>query len=530
MGDDDPRMCSLRGTENRGLDIFNVPKPPENQSRLTPEAAKWTKEFLGESYLPTAADARADLARAEAELKQILDDSGITAEELAVLVAYVRDMASLGIDPSDEDLENVILSRRPQKPRFPGTTDPRAYSLWGLRPLAFFSNPTVQTTISLAVDFIPYLGEVKMLYESISGRDAITGDEIPMWARILGPVTLGIGKAGKALKVLRAGAKIAGEALRVGIRRLGPLVMFAALTGKAPAEAFRVLDNIATMDKAAVKAALVEAKAARGALEITSTQAKALKEVGRLVPAADVAKIEQKAARRARAMLDEAPTPKPKTPAPTPDALPVGEAARKVRPRKPAKGKGKAKGKSKPKPKAVKAAAKAPKRFNMKVSRAAKALKRLKTRGLQEIPLSDWFKKQDFGKYQIAQAGGKETEYIGTLKSGKKVQIDNLADSVSEPGRLDVIEMKFSNPYIDSATIESSGHLRFASSKADQLTRLGRFAAENSKDVAKVKVLASSATAAEIYLNILNQLVPKNLRKYIEVLDEELKAVSKKSF
>ncbi len=153
--------------------------------------------------------------------------------------------------------------------------------------------------------------------------------------------------------------------------------------------------------------------------------------------------------------------------------------------------------------------------------------KRLIKRGLQVIPLSDYFKKQDFGIYQIKQAGGRVSEFLGELKDGRKVQIDNLADSTTEAGKLDVIEMKFGNPYIDLNTIERSGHLRFANSKADQVTRLAKFAAENSGEIGRVKILASNATVAEIYLNILHQQVPANLRKYVDVLDEELNIFTK---
>jgi Pre-toxin TG len=484
MGDlyDTSRMCSAPGTENRGLDLLRLkPATPQN---FTPLTAGMVNNI--ENFLPTQAQIQAELEKSQKEFEALLEDSGITAKEFYGVVGYIRDSRQYGYNPNAQDLENFILSMRPSQPRFPGVVDHRLYHIWGLQGLAFFTNPIVIAVIGIAVDFVPILGEIKMIYETISGKDAITGDSIPTWARVLGPLGF------------------------------GPIAVFVAVADRAPAEALRMLNNLASMEQTTLKVALAEAEAVKsGALKIGKAQRKALQDVGSLLSAPEVAKIEKQAAKKAAQTLDNGLGGPSKKLPDMPDALPIGETKRTRAPRRP---------KKTPKPTP---GLKPPREFYKIIKLGYSAYRRLIKRGLQVIPLSDYFKKQDFGIYQIKQAGGRVTEFLGELKDGRKVQIDNLADSTTEAGKLDVIEMKFGNPYIDINTIERSGHLRFANSKADQVTRLAKFAAENSGEIGRVKILASNATVAEIYLNILHQHVPANLRKYVDVLDEELNIFTK---
>src|SRR5262245_3176692 len=42
--------------------------------------------------------------------------------------------------------------------------------------------------LSMGLDFLPGIGTVKGVIEGITGRDLVTGEELPWWARVLGVV------------------------------------------------------------------------------------------------------------------------------------------------------------------------------------------------------------------------------------------------------------------------------------------------------------------------------------------------------
>jgi len=286
---EEDRMCYVPGKEPRRVDPLTFFQP--SQFASLPKS---------ERIVPPLDAVSAEIAQYEQLFSQVLEDSGMSREEFDLLVGYIRDQQAVGYTPSGTDLEAFVLSHRPQKPRFPGTVDVRQYSLWGLRPLAPLTHPVVVAVVSIAVDFVPILGQIKMVYESVSGRDVITGDALPMWMRILGPLGATIGKAGKAAKAIHAVGKVAHGAARIAIGRIGPIAIVVALANKPPAVALRMIDKIASMDTIAVKAARAEAEAVQGAvLPITKSQSKVLKQVSEILSPDEIASIERAAAAKA---------------------------------------------------------------------------------------------------------------------------------------------------------------------------------------------------------------------------------------
>jgi hypothetical protein len=154
------------------------------------------------------------------------------------------------------------------------------------------------------------------------------------------------------------------------------------------------------------------------------------------------------------------------------------------------------------------------KEYRYRRTEATEAFKQLKKKGLEKVPLSDYFKNQEFGKYQMKQTGGVTHEYVGKLKDGRVVQIDGLATQSN--GKLVLIETKFGNPFVK---IDNSRHLIYNSGKIDQLKRLAKFAKENSDEIAYVEVKCSSITVAEIY-ETLRREIPRDLLKHIHVTVE----------
>lgn len=54
---------------------------------------------------------------------------------------------------------------------------------------------------SLGLDFIPGLGDLKGIWEAITGRDAVTQERLRGWERALGAIPI-IGRVGKGVKGL----------------------------------------------------------------------------------------------------------------------------------------------------------------------------------------------------------------------------------------------------------------------------------------------------------------------------------------
>jgi hypothetical protein len=68
---------------------------------------------------------------------------------------------------------------------------------------------------SLFLDFFPVIGTIKGAIEAITGRDLITGDELPNWARALGAAAAAIPAARAGWKLVGLGVKVARRAATV---------------------------------------------------------------------------------------------------------------------------------------------------------------------------------------------------------------------------------------------------------------------------------------------------------------------------
>ena len=63
--------------------------------------------------------------------------------------------------------------------------------------------------LSIGLDFVPVVGQVKGVIEAITGRDMITGEKLETWERAMNLVPFGaIGKVGKLGDILDAGVDL----------------------------------------------------------------------------------------------------------------------------------------------------------------------------------------------------------------------------------------------------------------------------------------------------------------------------------
>ncbi|MCP4129127.1 MAG: hypothetical protein GY753_19040 [Gammaproteobacteria bacterium] len=84
--------------------------------------------------------------------------------------------------------------------------------------------------VSIALDFIPGIGWLKGLAEAYTGRDLITGDEIPDWARGVIAVVSFLPFARGSFKIARRGRRLVGSAGKAGtlaLRKYGQLALLA---------------------------------------------------------------------------------------------------------------------------------------------------------------------------------------------------------------------------------------------------------------------------------------------------------------
>jgi Pre-toxin TG len=61
---------------------------------------------------------------------------------------------------------------------------------------------------SLFLDFLPVIGTIKSAIEAITGRDLITGDELPNWARALRAAAGGYSGGARGWKLAGSGVKV----------------------------------------------------------------------------------------------------------------------------------------------------------------------------------------------------------------------------------------------------------------------------------------------------------------------------------
>lgn len=160
-----------------------------------------------------------------------------------------------------------------------------------------------------------------------------------------------------------------------------------------------------------------------------------------------------------------------------------------------------------------------------------KAYRRLADRKLDGQPVittKSAPKKGEGAVFQRDVSGGKDIEYVGRLRRGKRtpdgkrvrktVQIDDLR--VADDGRLVLVEAKWAKPDID---FPESGHVRYGiASKVDHLKRLARFARENPNDVNRIEIWVNASktgtgvhtVGGEIYKAILMTMSPADQKLF----------------
>lgn len=145
------------------------------------------------------------------------------------------------------------------------------------------------------------------------------------------------------------------------------------------------------------------------------------------------------------------------------------------------------------------------------------AMDKLVDKGLVDAELSDHFKGQVFGTYQMV-ISGEDKEYTGILNNGKPVQIDGFGTAPKGKHENKVILIEAKHSKLDLEHLAESPHAKYWTEKAKQMNKLATFAKENKEEIGYVEVHCSNQAAAEIYHNIIEQQVPKGLRKYIVVV------------
>jgi hypothetical protein len=151
-----------------------------------------------------------------------------------------------------------------------------------------------------------------------------------------------------------------------------------------------------------------------------------------------------------------------------------------------------------------------------KLAKSGSFSKRVATKSTEEVERSQVFRilsdngvitkqpiKKSLGSWFQGLVSGKHDEYVGRLKNGDSIQIDDFW--LGKDGRLIPVEMKFMG---EATVLEKSGHLVFAAEKVDPLQRLARFAHDWDEFVSHPEILVNRVTAAEIYANIVDQYVP----------------------
>lgn len=513
----DDRMCYMPGSGASELDRF---------LQAAPEAFRLQQK---ESLLPSVQAIQAERLRLEAEFKQLLSDSGMNEQEFNVVVGYIREQQVSGYKVNERDIEDRVRALHPPKQKFPGTIDPRGYNI-GLMPRTAIAAEFFYTAFrecvkaeniiecfgeafSLFLDFVPFVGTAKGLIEAATGRDLITGKEIPAWARVLSAGLAAIPGARGAWKLTRLGVNAAQKGAKAAAKALAPIALVVALANKTPVDTLQYFKAVAELNETALKVALNETKiAGRGALQITKAQSKAVQDLSRLLSPDDIADIASKKAAKPTNIGKPAPTDAGNKLPDSPDALPVGDAGRGKRSgRKP-----KSQPKSKPQPK------KSP------PQELTPAYKRLEKKIKNKKDLSEYAKAQPSGEYQM-KITGVPYEYVGKLDGGGTVAMDGLQKSGVDPKKLDVVDAKWGgfNKQIkpkygdeldanDLNALLSSGHVLGYHEKIDHLRRLATFALENSKEIGRVKILCNNDTVAYIYLMVKGAL-PDKLGKMIDI-------------
>jgi Pre-toxin TG len=154
--------------------------------------------------------------------------------------------------------------------------------------------------VSFALDFVPFVGQVKGIAEAVIGRDLITGDEIPNWARGLSGA-LGFTPFAKlSFRAVKTSVRIAGGGASAGLKHLAALAYH--VTGKIdPRTLFRVTKAWSKVSKK-VEESLEVASHISAGKALTSAERAAVKEVSQ---AFEVLEAESRLSRTASGVIDK---------------------------------------------------------------------------------------------------------------------------------------------------------------------------------------------------------------------------------
>ncbi|PSB68580.1 hypothetical protein C7B61_00125 [filamentous cyanobacterium CCP1] len=162
---------------------------------------------------------------------------------------------------------------------------------------AIIAGGAIAIGVSLGLDLLPVIGDLKGIIEGIRGRDSITGEQLEGWQRVLGAIPI-IGRLGDLAKIADVAvdaARVASEAADVA--KAAAATGDAARAAEAAATAARAADQAAESARAigsagdAAKAgdATRAAEAARDAARATSEASDAARSAGATEAAASAA-------------------------------------------------------------------------------------------------------------------------------------------------------------------------------------------------------------------------------------------------
>lgn len=108
--------------------------------------------------------------------------------------------------------------------------------------------------VSIALDFIPIVGQIKGIAEVANGRDLITGDELSLWARGVGGVLSFLPFAKGIFSVAKAGIRVAGRASQEGLRRLAALA-YQVGDSLDPRQVYQITKQVANLSEESLRVA-----------------------------------------------------------------------------------------------------------------------------------------------------------------------------------------------------------------------------------------------------------------------------------
>jgi hypothetical protein len=125
-----------------------------------------------------------------------------------------------------------------------------------------------------------------------------------------------------------------------------------------------------------------------------------------------------------------------------------------------------------------------------------------------------------WGQYQASVAGGRKSGMRAKPKNGRLIKPDGIAHSSEVKGKVDLLEAKHEGNHVTLQNFGTkSAHWIYgeSESKLGQTKRYAQYARENPKHVDKLRYICNSKPVYDAYFIMREQLLPRYLRKYIEI-------------